>query len=229
MKSRQGHAPIRLDFIEPGGATTGRLLPAGGVRTRLDIPGETGLEISAVDAANACVFAKASSLGLLGTELPDALESDVGVMRRLSAIRSHAAVAMGLAASAEEAARNPAVPFIALVAPPAESFHLDGERRSSHEMDLSVRVLSNGRIHRALPLTISLCTAVAAAIQGTVVHDVVHLAGRRPQEGEALRLGMPSGVLSVGAHVERDGCGWRARHGSFYRTARLLFDGYVHY
>ncbi|HWG80819.1 MAG TPA: hypothetical protein VN681_13640 [Stellaceae bacterium] len=45
----------------------------------------------------------------------------------------------------------------------------------------------------------------------------------------ALRIGMPSGVLTVAADVARDAAsGWVARSGSFYRTARRLFDGRVH-
>ncbi|MFD0933596.1 PrpF domain-containing protein, partial [Methylobacterium trifolii] len=32
-------APIRLDFLDPGGASTGRLLPTGAVRGRLDVAG----------------------------------------------------------------------------------------------------------------------------------------------------------------------------------------------
>jgi 2-methylaconitate cis-trans-isomerase PrpF len=38
---------------------------------------------------------------------------------------------------------------------------------------------------------------------------------------------MPSGVLTVGAEVEREGGEWVARAGSFYRTARRLFEGRV--
>jgi 2-methylaconitate cis-trans-isomerase PrpF len=41
-------------------------------------------------------------------------------------------------------------------------------------------------------------------------------------------LAMPSGVLMVGAEVRQGNAGWNAAHGSFYRTARRLFDGYVY-
>jgi 2-methylaconitate cis-trans-isomerase PrpF len=43
-----------------------------------------------------------------------------------------------------------------------------------------------------------------------------------------LRLGMPSGILTVGADVAQEGGAWVARAGSFYRTARRLFDGRVY-
>jgi 2-methylaconitate cis-trans-isomerase PrpF len=39
---------------------------------------------------------------------------------------------------------------------------------------------------------------------------------------------MPSGVLTVGAEVHLGNAGWQAAHGSFYRTARRLFEGYVY-
>ncbi|HUZ65021.1 MAG TPA: PrpF domain-containing protein, partial [Acetobacteraceae bacterium] len=65
--------------------------------------------------------------------------------------------------------------------------------------------------------------AIAAGIEGTVVAE----AARRSGEGR-LRLGMPSGVLTVAADVGRDAGGaWIARSGGFYRTARRLFDGRV--
>jgi 2-methylaconitate cis-trans-isomerase PrpF len=67
-------APIRLDFVDPGGATTGRLLPSGNASDELDIPGFGRIEVSMVDAANACVFVAADALGLKGIEMPDELE-----------------------------------------------------------------------------------------------------------------------------------------------------------
>jgi 2-methylaconitate cis-trans-isomerase PrpF len=84
-------------------------------------------------------------------------------------------------------------------------------------------MLSNGQPHRALPLTASLCAAVAARIEGSVVWKAA-----RRDAGEMLRLAMPSGVLTVGAEVRQGDAGWQAVRGSFYRTARRLFEGYVY-
>ena len=215
-------APVRLDFLSPGGATTGRLLPTGQARDRLEVPGLGAIEVSMVDAANACVFVRAADLGLTGRELPDAIEADAPLLARLEAIRRHASVAMGIAPSLEAAGGIRVVPFIALVSPPAASPMLTGETLAAEAIDLTARVMSNGQPHRALPLTISLCTAVAARIDGTVVTE---MAG--PVAGD-LRIGMPSGVLTVAADVVREASGeWVARSGAFYRTARRLFDGRV--
>ncbi len=215
-------APVRLDFLSPGGATTGRLLPTGQARDRLEVPGLGAIEVSMVDAANACVFVRAADLGLTGRELPDAIEADAPLLARLEAIRRHASVAMGIAPSLEAAGGIRVVPFIALVSPPAAAPMLTGETLAAEAIDLTARVMSNGQPHRALPLTISLCTAVAARIDGTVVTE---MAG--PVAGD-LRIGMPSGVLTVAADVVREASGeWVARSGAFYRTARRLFDGRV--
>jgi 2-methylaconitate isomerase len=214
-------APIRLDFVDPGGATTGRLLPTGAVRQSLDVPGLGAIEASLVDAANACVFVRAADLGLSGTELPAALEAAPGLLDRLARIRRAASVAMGIAPDLEAAARIVHVPFVGLVAPPQESGTLSGERVSAADVDLTARVISNGVPHQALPLTATLCLAVAARLEGSLVHEAA-----RPTDA-ALRVGMPSGILTADATVTQDGARWRAERGSFFRTARPLMRGAV--
>ncbi|MDF2600598.1 MAG: hypothetical protein K0Q54_3421 [Methylobacterium brachiatum] len=217
-------APIRLDFVDPGGATTGRLLPTGAVRQILDVPGLGPIEASLVDAANACVFVRAADLGLTGTELPAALESVPGLLDRLARIRLAASVAMGIAPDPDAAARIVHVPFVGLVAPPQDSSSLSGAAIRAPDVDLTARVISNGVPHQALPLTATLCLAVAARIAGSLVHEVARATG-----DAALRVGMPSGILTADAAVARDGTGWRAERGSFFRTARPLMRGAVYY
>src|SRR4051812_10283322 len=96
-------APVRLEFREPGGATTGKLLPTGNVSDTLDVAGHGQFRVSMVDAANACCFVRASDLGLSGTEMPEALDANTPLLERLQAIRIAASVAMGIGATAEEA------------------------------------------------------------------------------------------------------------------------------
>ncbi len=216
-------SPIRLDFLAPGGAITGRLLPTGRVVDRFDVPGVGRIEASCVDAANACVFLRAADLGLTGTESPQALETDRALMDRLLAIRTHASVAMGITADLDAARAKVTTPSIGLVAPPADWTTLAGDALPAAAGDLTVRMISSNQPHRALPLTASVCIAVASQIGGTLVH-----AATRPgADPSALRLAMPSGVLTVAAEVgQRDGQ-WHAARGAFYRTARRLFDGFV--
>jgi 2-methylaconitate cis-trans-isomerase PrpF len=217
-------APVRLDFLAPGGATTGKLLPTGNTTDTLDIPGCGTVEVSLVDAANACVFVRARDLGLTGRQLPEELERDGALMDRLQVIRRQASLAMGITKNDAEARSVAAVPIIGFVAPPMDAPTLSGEPICAAQVDLTVRFLSNGQPHRALPLTASLCTAVAATIAGTLVAEAL-----APGADAQVRIGMPSGILTVGAEVSRDGGGqWVAHSGAFYRTARRLFDGRVY-
>lgn len=215
-------APVRLDFLDPGGAVTGRLLPTGNPLDTLEVPGVGAIEASLVDAANPCVFLDAKALGLTGIEMPDALERDTAMLERIAAIRATASVAMGVAAT-PELARAKSMPQIGFVSAPQDAMTLSGERLAGTATDLTVRIVSNGQPHRALPLTGSLCTAVAAGIEGTIPNRYA-----RPAAHGTLRLAMPSGILTVGAEVVRDGDGWRAVRGSFYRTQRRLFEGWVY-
>lgn len=217
-------SPVKLEFRDPGGATTGKLLPSGKVVDVLDVPGLGKIRVSLVDAANATVWINAKDIGLTGTELPEQLDADAAVMQKLSAIRIAGSVAMGIAANAEEAAKKKSIPFIGFVSPVQDAKLLSGETISANDIDLTGRVISNGQTHRALPLTVSLCMAVAARIEGSVVNDVLRKGG----DAEApIRIGMPSGILTVAATVKQKDGAWQAEQGAFYRTQRRMFEGQV--
>ncbi len=218
-------SPVRLEFLQPGGATTGKLLPTGNVTDVLDVPGVGKLTVSMVDAANATVFVRAADLGLTGTEMPEALEGNAEIMKKLGAIRLVASVAMGIAKNAEEAAKIMTVPFVGFVSCAQDATLLTGESIKADDIDLTARMLSSGQVHRALPLTVSLCTAVAARIEGSVAHQ----AARAATDGNApIRIAMPSGILTVAADVRKKDGQWHAEQGAFYRTQRRLFEGYVY-
>ncbi len=217
-------APVKLEFRDPGGATTGKLLPTGNVADTLDVPGFGKFRVSMVDAANACVFARAADLGVKGTELPDEIDANPGLLKKLAAIRIAASVAMGVTKTPEDAAKRASVPFVGFVSPPRDSKSLTGETLMAAEVDITARVMSNGQPHRALPLTASLCLAVAARLPGSVVFDATRPTGEPESE---IRIAMPSGVLTVAATVRKLEGQWHAEQGAFYRTQRRMFQGHV--
>ena len=203
-------ARIALDFVEPGGARTGKLLPTGRAIDLVD-----GIEASLVDATNPVVFVRARDLGLAGTETPQAVDADRAVSARLEKIRVAAADLMGIGGSA-------ANPKIAFVSAPTPFTALDGVAYAADQVDLVARVISMGNCHRAFALTSAMCLAVAARIDGTVVSECDASRGK----GD-LRVGHPSGVLPIAASVlARGGAPW-AEKVTVYRTARRLMDGWV--
>ena len=208
-------ARIALDFLDPGGAVTGTLLPTGRPRDILEALSAGTLEVSLVDATNPMVFVRAKDVGLLGTEAPDAIDGDRSLGARLEAIRAVGAKVMGVAP-------GPAVPKIAIVAPPAAFRALDGSPVQPSDMDICARVISMGKCHRAFALTAAMCLAVAARIEGSVVHEMLPRA--LPAD---VRLGHPSGVLPINAAVERKAGQWWARQVTVYRTARRLMEGFI--
>ena len=227
-------APVDLEFLDPGGAVTGALLPTGNVLDHLEVEGAGTVPASLVDAANPFVFVDASEAEITGTEMPAALDARSEVMERLERIRAAAAVAMGIAASpAEASSRFPSAPKIGIVAPPRPATTLRGESVAAAEGDVTARMVSMNNVHRALPLTGALGFAVAAAIEGTVVARTARAArAARPGgagDGGRIRLISPSGVITAAASVRRtDGGGWHADHASVRRTQRRLFDGFVY-
>jgi len=217
-------APVKLEFREPGGATTGKLLPTGNVVDALEVPGFGKFRVSMVDAANACVFVRAADLGIKGTELPDEIDAHPELLKKLAAIRVAASVAMGVTKSPEEAAKRATVPFVGFVSPPQDAKSLTGATIKGADSDVTARMMSNGQPHRALPLTCTLCIAVAARLTGSVVHEATRPADNPESE---IRIAMPSGVLTVAASVRKLEGQWRAEQGAFYRTQRRLFEGQV--
>src|SRR2546430_5977956 len=123
-------ARIALDFLDPGGAGTGRLLPTGKPRDVVD-----GVEASLVDATNPVVFVRATDVGLAGTETPQSIDADRSVSPRLEAIRVESARRIGLPGS-------PAVPKLAFVAPPTDFTSLDGSLCRLWHVDPLSRLLS---------------------------------------------------------------------------------------
>ena len=218
-------APVRLNFLDPGGATTGKLLPTGALKEKLFISGVGDIEVSMIDAANACVFVKAQDVGLRGAELPQELSAQSEVLAKLDLIRCQASVAMGISASLEDAKATVTVPYVALIHQATDFKNLENEIVRAEQQDVCVRVIAGGQPHQALPLTVSLCTAVAARMTGSLVTDFVKdISAHKP-----LRLGMPSGVLTVGAEVQNVNGEWQVVSGGFYRTTRPLFSGQVFY
>jgi 2-methylaconitate cis-trans-isomerase PrpF len=218
-------APVRLDFLDPGGAGTGSLLPTGNTIDDLEVPGVGRIEASMVDAANPCVFVAAKTLAMTGVEMPDELEANPELLARLDAIRIAASLRMGIAKTGEEAARKPSIPKVAMVAGPREARTLSGEQLEAGAADVTVRMISIGQPHRAVPLTGAMCLAVASHLPGSVVHA---MAAKSGSTDHPVRIAQPSGVTIVGAAVHRDGSGWLAEHATVYRTARRLMEGMVY-
>ncbi|KNC77317.1 hypothetical protein SARC_10218 [Sphaeroforma arctica JP610] len=200
----QRHLPVELEFAEPAGAVTGRLLPTGNACDTLQIEGMGSVVCSIVDATTPCVFVRASDLGLTATELPNALEARIRELELLERVRIAARDTMGIASASSS------VPKVAIVGTSAAADSLaKGQGMSHDEMDIHVRMLSMGKPHKAIPLTGGMCAAVAAVVPGSIIAEFIHDdsvsaktapelkgdAATSPEKKQTVRIGTPSGVV----------------------------------
>jgi len=196
----------------------------------LQVPGMGPVAATLITAGNPTVVIQAASLGLQGREMPVDFNRDAALLARCEAIRACGAVAMGLAASSEQATRErPATPKLAFVSAPADCRSSAGKAVRASDMDLTVRILSMGVLHHALTGTGAIALAVAAAVPGTLARQAIDQArgDGPPFDPAQLRLGHPSGVLQVGAEASFDGRQWQIAKAIVSRSARRLMDGQV--
>jgi probable AcnD-accessory protein PrpF len=216
-------AEIVLEFLDPADSGPSGLVPTGNASDSIDIPEFGALRVSLINAGNPTVFARADAFGLTGRELPESVNRDARLLARFEAVRARAAVMMGLARSVDDATRNrPAVPKLALVAPPAAYRSSAGRDVSKDSIDVLARIVSMGKLHHAFTGTGSVALAVAAALPGTIVSEVT-----RTLPGVATRIGHSSGVLAVSAIVECRANGWHVEKAVMSRSARRLMQGVV--
>jgi len=218
-------APVRLEFLDPAGTTGRGLLPTGAPVTRLGQSPADEIEASLVDAAIPCVFIHAEDLGVSAAISPQAMDVDRHLMDRLEDLRREASVKMGLAPNLQAAAAQIAIPKIALVGRPMAFETLSGDAIAAADYDLCVRMVSAGQAHRAVPITGSLALASAAAVPDSVIARCLPEA----MASATIRLGTPSGVVTVGAKVEGAGPDGlpTIQSASIIRTQRRLFEGRI--
>ena len=221
-------AEIRIEFIEPGGGDEdgegGAMFPTGRLLDVLEVPGVGSIEATLINAGNPHVFVNASALGLKGTEMQGDMNGDKALLARLEAVRAQGAVAMGIAATVEEASRTKLhVPKLCFVSPAQSYTASDGKPVRADDLDVTARILSMGVLHHAMTGTGAVAIAVAAAIPGTVVHRTLK-AGADPSRTV---FGHPSGILAVGADAEERDGQWVVTKAVMSRSARRIMEGWV--
>lgn len=209
---------IVLQFINPGGARTGKLLPTGSPVDDLQLRDDRlpSIRASLVDATNPTVFiiaeylAKAIHPGRQSITPDDLAQPDV--VELVETIRQAGAARMGLDPSAK------AQPKIAILSAPDQN----------DDAEVVIHAFSMGVLHKAVPMTVGLCLGVAAGIEGTIAHGIVMraraLRGAAQDDSGLARIRHPGGTVDVGAKFGEDGTVLNAQ---VVRTGRRLMKGVV--
>lgn len=201
---------IILDFVDPGGARTGQLLPTGNPVDMIQLSNGKTVKVSLIDATNPTVFVDHAELS---TFLPidDYLKGEASALEEVSPIleeiRQQGAKCMGLDPSAQ------AQPKIAMLHAP----HTADD--ASQNVSIVVHALSMGVLHKAVPMTVGLCLGVASKIEGTIAWHITKTA-----TADLVRIRHPGGLVDVGAEFGLDG---QVKSAKVVRTGRRLMKGVV--
>ena len=214
-------ARIELSFFDPGGATTGRLLPTGNAVDEITLDSGEKVSLTIVDAGNPTAFFQAKDIGLTGTELPAEFDQDQRNRMRLEAIRKRVAELMRIAL-------NPSIPKVAFIAPPQDYRTLTQKEIKEGEIDFIARAMAMGKMHKVFPITGGIPAAIAAVLPGSVVHKITGKGPGGPSLKRRFHIGHPSGILDVEVEARQDGKEIRVIQCTLGRTARKVMEGRVY-
>nr|NMF97507.1 4-oxalomesaconate tautomerase [Aromatoleum toluolicum] len=169
-------APITLNFLDPAGTKTGRLLPTGNAQDLI-----AGLPVTCIDFAIPIVFVKAASLGKSGHESKQELDGDAAFLERLEEIRVAAAKLMGLVVSPDRG-----VPKIAMIAAPRQGG------------SIASRYFVPSSCHPVHAATGALALAAACHTPDTVAEELAELDEHSPNR---IVIEHPSGQMACELHL----------------------------
>ncbi len=196
-------AAISIEFRDTAGSTCGALLPTGNACDVI-----AGIAVTCIDHGMPIVLLRATDLGLAGHESPAAIEANLSVKARIEAIRLQAGPLMNLGDVTKRT-----VPKMVLIAAPQAGGAL------------STRSLIPHKVHSSIGVLGAVSVATAAVLPGTVCDGLARVADSLTQ---TLAIEHPTGEFTVTLsrpHVHARPEEIRA---ALQRTARWLFDGFVH-
>ena len=227
-------AELKVDFLNPAGSKTGKLLPTGNPKDTIEVEGKT-YEYSFVDAANPVMFVHPEDFGVTGTETPAQFNArpDVEeIKRKLEVIRGTGAIILGFAKDLEDARVNSqTLPKLAFARKPVDYTAGSGKEIKAENIDLVGRLFSmNMKMIDAYMGTGAICTVTAANTPGTIVNEIVCGEGKHPDNhAEHIRIGHPWGIMDAYADLKDNPDGTHTvLSGNLDRTARRIMEGYVY-
>jgi 2-methylaconitate cis-trans-isomerase PrpF/tripartite-type tricarboxylate transporter receptor subunit TctC len=194
-------APIRLDFLDAWGATTGSVFPTG---HRVDVI--EGVEVTCIDAAMPLMIARAADLGVTGRETPEELDAHPTLRSRLEILRRAAGRMMGLGDVSVSVVPKP----VLVSAGPGP-------------MSVTSRYFTPHRAHTSHAVTGAIGVATAFALPGTVAHLEDVSTGTHD-----IVILHPQGRIEVGVEVVDEQGEISVRRAGLVRTARKIFEGELH-
>jgi 2-methylaconitate cis-trans-isomerase PrpF len=211
---------VSLCFRDPGGAVTGKLLPAGGPLSCLTVGGRT-LEVSIVDAGTLYAFARAEDFGLTAHETVSELDANTAFRAEIEALREQVAAHINQQRFFGAAVVVPHLVKVAIIGAAGDLSDVD---EVGDKADIVARVINKAKVHKAYAVSGGICLAAAAAIPGTLVRRLA-CALTSPF---TLRIAHPTGILSLATEWSIGNQGTLIQAAEIQRTTRLILRGNVY-
>lgn len=206
---------VSLCFRDPGGAVTGKLLPAGGPVSYLSLrPGGRTLEVSIVDAGTLYAFVRAEDFGLTAHESVCELDANAAFRAEIEALREQVAAHINQQSFFGAAVVVPRLVKVAIVGAPGAL---------GQDADIAARVINKAKVHKAYAVSGGICLAAAAAIPETLIRRITGAVG----SPFSLRIAHPSGVLSLSTDWTSGSQGTVIHAAEIQRTTRVILRGKV--
>lgn len=116
--------------------------------------------------------------------------------------------------------------MLAIVSEPKDYISFTNDSRvKADEIDFVSRCFFMQVMHKTYPGTGTVCTGAAAMIEGTLVNRVCSPMAR---ETKTVRIGHPSGTISIEVDVVKTVDGFHLKKAAFGRTSRRIMEGFVY-
>lgn len=196
-------APVILNFMNVTGSKTGALFPTGSAIDKIE-----GIDVTCIDVAMPMVIARATDLGVAGTETREALDADRAFFERIEAIRLEAGRRMGLGD-----VTSSVVPKFGILAPPQSGGAV------------TARYFMPWQCHPTYATTGAICTGSCLLAPGTVADGIATLPDGVPAH---IAIEHPLGEIDVVFDYQVADGTFEMASAGLLRTARKLFEGLVY-
>jgi len=220
-------AKISLDFSDSAGAITGKLLPTGNLIDTIEVKGLGKIQVSIVDCCQVQAFVRPEDVGMTGLETPYEIDANEELLERLEAVRGTVAAMIGLCERPEDARKVSGNSPHLVIPHKAQDYrsYLTDETINGVDIDLMSRMMFMQKTHKTYAGTGAMCTAVAALMEGTLIHQYC---AEQAQKTGVVRIGHPAGIMEIEAIVGEENGVPTVKKVGLSRTARRIMEGYAY-
>jgi 2-methylaconitate isomerase len=207
--------PIFVEFnnLTPEGS---KLFPTGNLIDKISLD-NCNIEATLINGTNPMIIIKPESVGLVGHEIPKYIAYEK-IHPKINLILNESAKMMNIKVT--ESLR------VAWVSSPIDYKDSMNNIITKDSVNILSRITAGNRVHHAHTGTGAINLSIAANIKGTIVSNAMHREGISNE----VTIGHPSGRLTCESEVEF--CNqtklWKVNKAGFFRTSRLIIDGFVY-